>query len=162
MEQGLGVDDTSRNSADGRNHGRHDALGTDDVSFHWATKPRSRTDVKFWRVQADSQPARADRPTNSDVCVADLVQTISARVLPFGISSLTELILADVMAHFPGNTGALPTFTRFLAAIRMNVQADSTRSICRTANSWRRQFFQDIAHGVKFFDLFDFVPSYSG
>ncbi len=38
------------------------------------------------------------------------------------------------MAHFPGNT----------------------------ATSWRRQFFGDIAHGVKFFDLFDFMPSYSG
>eukprot|EP01052_Picozoa_sp_SAG31_P001969 SAG31_NODE_66_length_28567_cov_30.222698_10_plen_77_part_00 len=67
--------------------------------------------------------------------------------------------MLDVMAHFPGNT----------------------------VNSWRRQFFGnaerifdfdcscnmcsdscddiaigDIAHGVKYFDLFDFVPSYSG
>ena len=31
-----------------------------------------------------------------------------------------------------------------------------------TAVSWRRQFFGDIAHGVKYFDLFDFVPSFSG
>ena len=43
-------------------------------------------------------------------------------------------LLMYVMAHFPGNT----------------------------INSWRRQFFGDIAHGIKFFDLFSFVPSYSG
>ena len=43
-------------------------------------------------------------------------------------------ILMYVLAHFPGNT----------------------------ATSWRRQFLGDLAHGVKFIDLFLFQTSFSG
>lgn len=90
MERGLGLDDPSRLATDGRSHGRYDALGTDDFSFHWATeRTHNRNYVPFRnsRIQTGASPPSGNRPTDFDVCVADLVSANFVRSLNPDIST---------------------------------------------------------------------------
>ena len=76
----------------------------------------------------------ADPVADAAFAAAAADPLVPYRRVPNPQPAVAPALLMYVMHHFPGNT----------------------------AVSWRRQFFGDIAHGVKYFDLFDFVPSFSG
>jgi hypothetical protein len=88
--------------------------------------------VDMMRAAMTSYPSSSSSSDHQPYAAASAAEPY-ARV-PNRPPAVGPPLLMYVMAHFPGNT----------------------------AVSWRRQFFQDIAHGVKFFDLFDMVPSFSG
>eukprot|EP01051_Picozoa_sp_SAG22_P002603 SAG22_NODE_118_length_19263_cov_16.155813_15_plen_519_part_00 len=77
-------------------------------------------------------------------------------------------MLMYVMAHFPVRTKALPfccASTVFLVFLSKTVPF---HAICLSGSKgnnpimWKRQMFQDLIHGVKIFDMFDFESSISG
>lgn len=64
MERGLGMDDSSGHTADGRSHGRHDALRDDKVSFK-----KRVTHLRSGRIRTGSKSTPNGRPPSVDVCV---------------------------------------------------------------------------------------------